>query len=374
MRFSNIPAHDNVKERLRALADSDRIPHAMLLEGGSGIGKLALARAFAQYIHCTDRQDGDSCGRCPSCIQHQALSHIDTHYVFPVVKPEKSTTPPISDDFLEEWKAYLDGRLFMDFEQWAETFTKKNAQPITYVTESNDLIHRLSYASHASQYKIVIWWLPEKMNVEAANKLLKIIEEPYKDTIFIMASDKPEALLPTIYSRVQRIKLRRLPDETIAKLLVDRGIDPTDAEAIAHTAEGNMVKALRTVDTRGEDKARFDMFTSLMRLAYQRDIFKLREWGNELAALGREKEIKFYEYAARLIRENFIYNFRLPQIVYLNSAESQFSSRFARFITERNAEKLVETFENAIRDIAGNGNGKIINLDVAIKVILLLKQ
>lgn len=374
MRFSDIPAHDSVKERLRALADSDRIPHALLLEGGSGIGKLALARAFAQYIHCTDRREGDSCGRCPSCIQHQALSHIDTHYVFPVVKPEKSTTPPISDDFLEEWKAYLDGRLFMDFEQWSETFTKKNAQPITYVTESNDLIHRLSYASHASRYKIVIWWLPEKMNVEAANKLLKIIEEPYKDTIFIMASDKPEALLPTIYSRVQRIKLRRLPDETIARLLVDRGIDPTDAEAIAHTAEGNMIKALRTVDTRGEDKARFDMFTSLMRLAYQRDIFKLREWGNELAALGREKEIKFYEYAARLIRENFIYNFRLPQIVYLNSAESQFSSRFARFITERNAEKLVETFENAIRDIAGNGNGKIINLDVAIKVILLLKQ
>ncbi len=374
MRFSDIPAHESVKERLRALADSDRIPHALLLEGGSGIGKLALARAFAQYIHCTDRHDGDSCGRCPSCIQHRALSHIDAHYVFPVVKPEKSTTPPISDDFLEEWKAYLDGRLFMDFEQWAETFTKKNAQPITYVTESNDLIHRLSFASHTSRYKIVIWWLPEKMNVEAANKLLKIIEEPYKDTIFIMASDKPEALLPTIYSRVQRIKLRRLPDETVAKILVDRGIDPTDAEAIAHTAGGNMVKALRNVDTRGEDKARFDMFTSLMRLAYQRDIFKLREWGNDLAALGREKEIKFYEYAARLIRENFIYNFQLPQIVYLNSVESQFSSRFARFITERNAEKLVETFENAIRDIAGNGNGKIINLDVAIKVILLLKQ
>lgn len=376
MRFADITTHDSVKQRLVSLADNARIPHAILIEGPAGTGKMALARAFAQYIHCTDRHDGDSCGRCASCIQHQAFSHIDTHFVFPVVKPEKSSspTPPVSDDYAQEWQDYLKGRIFMDFERWTGYFQKKNAQPVIYARESTELIHKLSFSAHASNYKIVIFWLPEKMNQEAANKLLKMVEEPYHDTIFIMVSDHPTEILPTIYSRVQRIPVRRLTDSYIASQLEAQGISREDATAIAHNAAGSMTAALNGLDTAGDDASRFEMFTSLMRLAYQRKIADLREWGNNLAALGREKELKFYDYASRLIRENFVYNFGIPEISYLNSTESAFSRNFARFITERNAEKLTAVFDAAKIDIAGNANGKIVNLDVAIKVILLLKQ
>ncbi len=165
MKFSDIPAHTQVKERLRAMVDNDRIPHALLLEGPAGIGKFALARAMAQYIHCTNRTpDGDSCGKCAACRQHEAMNHIDTIQVFPVVKTEKfRNLPPTSDDFHDPM-ARISYWIFMDYDLWADSFGKKNAKPANYVSESSALIHKLSLTSHDTRYKVVLWWLPELMN------------------------------------------------------------------------------------------------------------------------------------------------------------------------------------------------------------------
>lgn len=376
MKFSDIPAHEIVKQRLREMVDQDRIPHAILLEGPSGIGKFATARAFTQYIHCENRTpDGDSCGKCASCIQHQTFNHVDTHYVFPVVKLEKMTTPPISDDFIAQWREYLESNMYMDFDKWVTVFDKKNAQPVTYVSESSALLHKLSFTTHSAKYKVVLWWLPERMNEEAANKLLKMIEEPFSDTIFIMVSNNHSGILPTIYSRVQRIEMRRLPDNVISEILIQKhGLDKTDAMAIAHISEGSIITAHKNIERGGDNELFLKSFIEFMRLAYQRKIRDLREWANNLSGLGRETEIRFYDYTMRLIRENFILNFKTPSISYLSTAEQQFSINFARFINERNVEKLMSVFDNARNDIAGNANGKIVNLDVAIKVILLLKS
>ncbi len=374
MKFSEIPGHEQVKSRLRKMALSDKLPHAILLEGPEGAGKMALARAFAQYIHGEPPDPaGDACGRCHSCRLHEAMNHIDTQYVFPVVKLEGMNSAPVSDDFRQQWVDYLKDRIYMDFQAWTALFGKKNAQPITYVTESSALLHRLSFTSHVSRYKIVLWWLPERMNEEAANKLLKMIEEPFDDTIFIMVSDRPRDILPTIYSRVQRIQVKRLPDETVARYLTaNYDITDSDAMAVAHIAEGNVVKALEVMDRSKETAEFFDMFVKLMRLAYQKNVAELRQWGDDLASMGRDREMRFYEYAMRMVRENFVYNFNVPEINYMTSTEEQFSVRFARFITVDNVERIIDVFDRARTDIAGNANGKIVNLDVAIKVIMLL--
>lgn len=376
MKFSDIPSHDSVKDRLRQMVISDRIPHALLLEGPAGIGKYALARAFAQYIHCENPDpNGDACGECQSCRLHESMNHIDTHFVFPVVKLDGMNTAPISDDFITEWREYLSDNFYADVEAWTNTFTKKNARPVTYVTESSSLLHKLAFTSHISRYKIVIWWLPERMNEEAANKLLKMIEEPFEDTVFIMVSDNPRGILPTIYSRVQRIELKRLPDQIIADNLSRQfAVIPADAMAIAHIAEGNMLTAQKQLHRSKESEMFLDMFIRMMRLAYQRNIKDLRELTGEFSSLGRETQLRFFDYTLRLIRENFVYNFNVPQITYLNQSEAAFSSRFARFINERNVEKLLATFEKARTDIAANANAKIVSLDVAVKVILLLKS
>lgn len=356
------------------MKDQGRVPHALLLEGPPGIGKLALARAFAQYIHCQNpTPDGDSCGECKSCRLHEAMTHLDLLFVFPVVKPEKASGYAVSDDFREEWVDFLRGRIFMDFNEWASVFSKKNANPQIYVAESAALIRNLSLTSHISDQKIVILYLPEKLNLEAANKILKLVEEPYENTYFIMVSDKPEAILPTIYSRVQRVKVSRLPDRIVADyLLRENDVSPDDAMAAAHISEGIMTKAFEVLNQSKDSQQYFDLFVSLMRLAYQRNVKELKLWSEKVADLGREREGKFYENCIRLMRENFVYRLGEPRLNYMTSSESTFSSRFARFITEKNVEKLISVFEKARTDIAGNGNGKIVNFDVAIKVIILL--
>lgn len=375
MQFKDIPGHEGLKSRLREMADTRTVPHAMIIEGPPGTGKLALAEAMATYIHCTDRTpDGDSCGRCPSCRQHAAMSHVDMICSFPVVKRD---TNPLSDDFLAEWRKFRSESMFADSERWGALLNnaKSNVKPIIYVSESAALIRRLAVTAKQSDYRVVVQWLPERMNEQAANRLLKLIEEPFPDTIFIFVSDEPTRILPTVYSRLQRLTASRLSDAEVASWLQRRGgLDPAGAMALAHLAEGNMIVARQLLGENSSRRDHFERFKALMRLAYQRDVTRLREWSTALAGEGREKTMKFYAMAMRLVRENFMFNFSNPELVYLDSEESAFSRNFARFISEKNVEGLMATFQQAHDDIAGNANGKIVNFDVAIQTIFHIKN
>ncbi|MCM1331540.1 MAG: AAA family ATPase [Bacteroides sp.] len=373
MKFSDIPAHETAKERIRAMVDNDRIPHALLLEGPTGIGKFALARATAQYIHCENRRNGDSCGECPSCLQHASFNHIDTHFVFPIVK-KKSGSPSFCDDFIEEWRNFMTDNPYMDFQQWMTYLDSPNTQPVIYVDESDALIHKLSFTTHNSKYKIALLWLPERLHVSAANKLLKQIEEPFSDTLFIMVSNNAKEILPTIYSRVQRIELKRLSDDVIAQqLIASYSLDHDDAMAMAHLAEGNMIRAKNSLNQSSENHHFLQLFMAMMRLAYQRHVKELKEWAVDISALGRETELRFLEYCMRLIRENFIMNLHVNDLNYMTKEEAAFSSNFSRFINERNVLKITDELNKAAIDIAGNGNAKIVLFDMAVRMIILLK-
>lgn len=374
MKFSDIPAHNFAKQKLRTFVDRNKIPHAILLEGPSGIGKYALARAFAQYIHCQNRQNGDSCGMCPSCLQHGSFNHIDTHFVFPVVK-KSSPKKSFSDDYIDAWKDFLSKNPYMDFQKWLVALDNVNAQPVIYVDESEELIRKLNFTSHQAKYKVVLFWLPERMNQECANKLLKLIEEPYGDTLFVFVSNNSREILPTIYSRTQRIELKRLSDDVIAQYLVDNyAVEGQDALALAHIADGNIIEADKIVSLSKENQKFLELFIQLMRLSYQRKVKELKSWSVDVAGLGREQIMRFLTYTQRLIRENFIYNLSVSELNYLNREEAQFSRNFAKFITESNVIKLIDVFNKALTDISGNANAKIVLYDMSIKVILLLKS
>ncbi len=375
MLFSEIPFHEEIKSRLRAMADNDKLPHALLLDGPAGSAKFALARAFAQYIHCQNpTPEGDSCGRCPSCKQHAQFNHIDTIFSFPVVK-RGSGKATISDDYIQEFRELMTDSPFMDFEEWISKQENQNAQPQIYVDEAAELVRKLSYTAHHARYKIVLMWLPERLKVEAANKLLKLIEEPFSDTIFILTTDNSRLILPTIYSRCQSIVVKRYTNEEVAQYLRQTySLNDEDSAQIARLAEGNLNQALRLISVNQEKDKYLDLFKELMRKAYQRDVAGLKKWASDVADLKREREMKFLDYCAHMLRENFILNIRTPQLNKLTTSEAQFSVNFSPFINERNVLKLFNCINDAKVDIAANANPKLVNFDLAIKTILLLKQ
>lgn len=376
MRFSDIPGHEEAKNLLRQMADTKRIPHALLLEGPAGIGKHALARAFLQYAACPNKSDGDSCGQCASCRQFEAMQHIDTIYSFPYVKRKNASaaSPTIANDYLPEFIEFVHEQPYMDASLWLRKLGMPNTPPTIFVEEANELIRRLSFASHSLPYNAVIIWQVDKLNESASNKLLKLIEEPPGNSVIVMTSDSSLNILPTIYSRTQRIKLKRLPDDAVAQWLAEnKGIDVSTAAQLAPLAQGSLSEAARIADSKEDTKVFLEYFISLMRLAYKRDIAALKTWSQQVASEKRDTIVAFLEYMASMIRENFIANMKRPELNLMTVDEKNFSTNFARFIHERNIEALFNETSKAIADIRANVNAKIVLFDLAITVILKLK-
>lgn len=371
MRFSDVAGHDSAKLRLTQMVQQGRLPHALLISGPIGSGEMMLARALVQYIHCTGRHPNqtDSCGTCPSCRQHQAFNHVDLHFVFPILKKGSSTT--LSEDYLPEWREFITNNPWMDFSKWPAMLGKNNGQPTIYVDDADELQHKMSLTARASNLNVAIIWLPERLQPAAANKLLKLLEEPEQGSLFILVSNSPAEILPTIYSRCQRLELRRLSDQTVASI-IGQGLNEADVMAIAHLAEGNVIAAQDALGATNNNND-FDLFTDLMRKAYARKVGELKIWSETVNELGRDGICRFLEYAQRLVRENFIRNLQVNELNYLNAKEEQFSARFCPFINERNVEEIISELNEAIIDIRGNGSGKIVLFDMAIKIIILLR-
>ena len=374
MRFCDIPGHSETKRRLVEIADSGKIPHALLFEGPEGIGKTALARAFVQYVDCRNRSNGDSCGECPSCRQHAIRQHIDTIFSFPYKKKRQSPHVSPASDWLDDFIEFMKESPYMDESVWIEKLDT-NTRPLIYVDEAADLIRRFSFAPHVSRYKSVIMWQADRLNLEAANKLLKVIEEPPGETIIVMTSSKPMDVLPTIYSRAQRIKVKRLSDDEIAHWMVYNADIPHDTAAgLAPLAQGSILEAQRIVERRTDNELFLQYFIELMRLAYQRKIADLKKWSAKLAKEKRDTIVDFLQYAGRMLRENFIANLGVPDLNLMMPDEEKFSINFARFVNEKNAPQHIDAVTEAIADIRSNANAKIVLFDLAITVILLIKE
>ena len=373
MLFKDIIGQEEAKERLIREAKEGKIAHARLFCGNEGVGKLPLAIAYAQYLSCEHPTDNDSCGVCPNCVKYNKLIHPDLHFVFPVIKKKNKDT--ISDDYLQEWREILNSSAYFNLNMWLKEMGAENQQAQIYVKESDEIIRKLNLKSSQGGYKVMIIWLPEKMNVECSNKLLKLLEEPPTQTIFILISEEPDMLLPTIQSRVQRFNIHAIDKEKIAETLcLNYGLEPNDAKNIAHRCQGNFLKALETIHLNEDNQFYFEEFVSLMRLAYQRKIREIKQWSDNIAAIGRERQKNFLAYIQRMLRESFIYNFHTPDISYLSGEEQKFSSRFSPFINEGNVISIMEELSIAEQHIGQNVNAKMVFFDLALKMIVLLVQ
>lgn len=371
MYFRDIIGQEEAKRRLLKEAQEGRTPHARLFCGPEGTGKLPLAIAYARYLCCTNRGEDDACGRCPSCVKFDKLAHPDLHFVFPVVKRKNKDT--VSDDYMAEWREMLSKNPYTNLSLWLKEMGAENQQAQIYVKESDEIVRKLSLKSSEGGWKAVIVWLPEKMNTECGNKLLKLLEEPPEQTVFLLVSEEPDALLTTIQSRTQRFNLYGIEEGEMAQRLCSQyGLTEKDATDIAHRSGGSFVKAMEAIHLNEDNEWFFELFVSLMRLSYQRKIREMKQWAETLAAAGRERQKQFLLYAQRMIRENFVYNFGTPSLNYLNEEEQTFSGRFAPFVNERNVIGLMDELEEAQRHIEQNVNARMVFFDLALKTIVLL--
>lgn len=375
MHFSDVIGQEETKNRLRRQMEEERVPHAQLFCGPEGCGKLPTALAFASALLCQNRQGGEPCGTCPDCKMTAALSHPDLHFVFPVFKRKGQSGEANSDQYLTEWREQIGETPYFDRITWLRRIGVENQQSLIGVGDSDLILRKLSLKAGRGGYKIMIIWLPEQMNLPAANKLLKILEEPPAETVFLLVSDHPDRLLPTILSRTQRVDFPKLTDEQVTAALIARNaLQPEDAKVVARLSEGNYIRALQQLRVDEDSALFFDMFVLLMRLSYMRKIKDMHEWSEQVAQWGRERQKNFLEYAQRLIRENFVYNFRRPELNYLTRQESDFATRFARFVNERNVIGIMDELALAQRDIEQNVNPRMVFFDFALKMIVLLIQ
>ena len=378
MYFKDIIGQQNVIERLVKDAQAGTVPHALLFCGPEGTGKLQTAIAFARYLLCRDKGTGtDSCGKCPSCVKMDKLVHPDLHFVFPVINKSKSSDrTTISDDEIKTWRECVLDKQYFGFEEWLSAIDADNKQASIFVTESESIMSKLSLKSVEGGYKIMIIWHAEKMNQQCANSLLKLLEEPPAGTIFILTTDTPEQMLETILSRTQRIDFKRIPAQLIEQRLTGPGymLDADTASKIAHLSAGSWLKAISTLRINTESDEFLDYFMQLMRLSYGRRLKDLKRWSDEIAGGGREWQKRFLAYCQRMIRENFICNFHLPELNYMTEQERQFSAKFAPFVNENNIIGLMDMLSDAQRDIEQNVNSKMVFFDLSLKTIMLMKQ
>ncbi|MBR3855350.1 MAG: DNA polymerase III subunit delta [Bacteroidaceae bacterium] len=377
MLFADIIGQEAIKAQLRRFVDENRLAHALLLAGPRGNGKLPLAVALAHYLLCRTHHDGDACAACSTCTKVNKLIHSDLHFVFPVLK-KKSSGPdsvPVSDDYIAAWRELFIKNPYMTYADWLSKMGVENQQPMIYERESSEILHKLSLQSREGGWKIVIIWLPEKMREVCSNKLLKIIEEPPKDTLFILVSEEPEAIIPTILSRTQRIDIPAIEPASIAAALVQRyGLSGEDATRVALHSGGSWEKAEEHLRVDSDKEQYLEFFMQLMRVAYARNIREMKKWSEQVAALGRERQKHLLDYCQRMIRENFIMNFRHNEMLSMNSAERNFSVRFSPFVNEKNIFGIMEELSEAQRHIEQNVNAKMVFFDMSLRMIVLIKN
>lgn len=379
MKFDDIVGQHDLKRRLAEQIDSGRISHAQLFTGLSGYGTLQLAFAYIQYLFCTNRQNGDSCGKCPSCTMIEFFTHPDLHMVFPVNKREKKSGEVVTSDmFLEKWRdlCLKKGALFTPGLWYEQLDLGKTMKGMISAKESEEMIRKLSLKPYASAYKAMLIWLPETMTPEAANKILKILEEPWDRTVFVLVSERPELLLPTITSRTQEIAVPPIKDEILEEIAHIWDIDYDTSRMMARHCKGSLIE-FSTLIHGGVDETRqsfFELFCRFMRLCYADKHLELVGWADDMTLLSRDGQLQFFDHAMRLLRESYMKHIGMDAITYLWGEEDEFCTKFAPYIDNTNIEPLIAECEKAKAEVAQNCFTRITFSHFALSVSKLIRR
>lgn len=379
MQFFDIIGQDDTKQFLTRAVQANHLAHALLFDGPAGSANLALALALAQYVNCEDKQQAntpqaDACGRCASCVKMQKLVHPDLHFVFPVANLGKGKT---SETYLPLWRTFLLDQPYRHLPDWLETMGGDNKQGNISAEEARNILQKLSLKAYEGAYKIMLIWLPELMNVTSANALLKVLEEPPAQTLFLLVTNQPDKLLITILSRTQRVAVRAFTDDEVAThLRQQQNLDETTARRIAYLADGNLAEALRlsSQDEKGAGMSQqHAWFAEWMRDCYRQDLTKLVRQADQFDGFSREKQRGLFAYSIRLYRDLFLWQQGAGELLRLPDEELAFVKNFAKVLTATHIERIVTDLNEATYHLERNARAKMILLDLSLTFSRLIK-
>lgn len=367
MQFRQIVGQEKTKQFLLGVGRSERMPHAQIFLGPSGCGKLALAFAFAQYVLCLDKKENDSCGECTNCLKSAKLVHPDIHYSYPTVGSKV-----VSTNLLPEWRSAILENVYVDINQWLHHIGAENKQGNINKDECLSIIKKLSLKVFEGSHKILIMWLPEYLGKEG-NRLLKLIEEPPENTLFILVAEEQEKILNTILSRCQIVKINRLQDEEIVKyLLEEKNIEEAKAASTAHLANGNLGTALKLLDSTENNNAL--LFLEWMRLCYVGNGVQLVNWVDRFASIGREDQKYFLQYGLHFMREYMVLKLTGNDTVRLLPDELKTAQNLTKVIEFEQIEKITNLFNDLSYHVERNANPKILFLNASLQMNQILKK
>ena len=375
MLFKEIIGNNSVKKQLIEAVRNNRISHAQLFSGKSGSAKLALALAYAQFLNCENRTTVDSCGICSSCLKFNNLSHPDLHLVIPVLKT-KEVQKPVSDHFIGKWRDFITNNYYGSLNGWIDSFgteNKSGQQGTIYKDEANNIHKKLSLKNYEAEYRVVLIWMPERMNLEVSNKLLKLFEEPPKGTIFLLITENTNQLLPTIISRLQTIKIADFTAEDIVNHFGEQALSLEKAKQLRNLTNADLGKITQILEDKEGELDLFSDFSVWMRLTYKMDVQGISKWVDNLSLKGRKQQNLFLSYAIKMVRECLIYNFASDTLLKTNENEFAFLTKFSPFIHEENSVMITEKLEESIKAINRNANAKILFFELSLQMVKFLR-
>ena len=372
MLFKEVIGQETIKENLIQTVVNDRISHAQMFQGKLGSGSFSLALAYAQFVFCTQRQEHDSCGVCPSCLKINTLTHPDLHFSFPVqILGNKKT----ADDFITEFREMMRSNPYSTEQDWYGKNDNENKKGIIGVDESKELFKKLSLKSYEGGYKVAIIWLAENMNIAAANKLLKLIEEPPERTLIFLVVEDLEKILATIISRTQIIRLKSLNETQIANQLVQfHGVEENKATEISTYVNGDFALALHEISTQDNSQAFFNLFVDWMRLCFKKDVGGAVAFSTQAQKLGKEQQKAFLLFVLSVFQKSLLGNFSGMENVKTTPSHKEFIQKFMPYVHERNMESLHTQMSEAYYHIDRNANAKILFLDLSFTLFKLIKK
>ncbi len=370
MRFSDIPGQDEIKQELISLVDNDRLPHTLLFTGSRGNGKLALAIAFASYLQCNGEKESDKCGKCIACKKTDKLIHPDISFTLPTISKDNKSLP--SSAFFTPWREIIKENPFIDLEDWMRYINAENKQPNIAKVSIDELLHVFNYKIHEGNKKIAIIWNAELMGREG-NRILKLIEEPPKDSIIILVADDTSKVLPTILSRCQIVKAPPFSDEELIDFAANKtGGDIENLNQLVSIAEGNIISLNKLL--RGGDKNYFSELLNWFRLCYQGKSLELVDFADAFSKKSKDEQKYFFRYGLNFLEQVFKSGYLPREEIKLLDSEFDSMIKLSKILDENKIAAITKGFSDNIRYLERNANSKILTLSSSLSVFKILRS